>query len=363
MTSPPYWGLRDYGSAVWEGGHPDCDHKVKTRHQAQGATSQRKGRANVDAQRSETFRRQCGICGAVRVDPEIGLELTFQEYLAALVRVFQECHRVLNPRGTMWVNMGDSYSTDSKWGGKTGGLHAKGLHDTSAVGRQKISVGLPDKNLVGQPWRLAFALQDAGWILRNDIIWHKPSPMPGSQKDRCTVAHEYIFLLAKQRRYHFDWEAIAEPVKRSTLVRLGQDVAGQKGSDRGCGRDGRPMKAVKFEGDKGGSFGAEARQKSGNEWVNPSDKAMPRDVWTFASATTTIDHFAVFPEELPRRCIRAGCIAGGVVLDPFVGTGTAMAVALAEGRRAVGIELNPGFAEMARTRLETTTPSLFLGGV
>ncbi|MCF5398308.1 site-specific DNA-methyltransferase, partial [Pseudomonas syringae] len=149
VTSPPYYGLRDYG-----------------------------------------------------VDGQIGLEETPAEFIARLVDVFREVRRVLRADGTIWVNMGDSYASDSKWGGSTGGKHVKALHGNGSIGRLRTRTGLPDKNLMGMPWRLAFALQDDGWYLRQDIIWHKPNPMPESTRDRCTKAHEYLFLLSKSPRYY-----------------------------------------------------------------------------------------------------------------------------------------------------------------
>ncbi|MGY8624279.1 DNA-methyltransferase [Chromobacterium violaceum] len=170
VTSPPYWGLRDYG-------HPG----------------------------------------------QLGMEPTLQEFMANMVEVFELCRQLLADDGTLWLNMGDSYANDGKWGGHTGGKHASALH-TSPVGRNKRYTGLKPKDLVGQPWRLAFALQEAGWWLRQDIIWYKPNPMPESVRDRCTKAHEYLFLLTKGERYFFDQDAILEPVSPNTHARLAQNV-------------------------------------------------------------------------------------------------------------------------------------------
>ncbi|UII74202.1 site-specific DNA-methyltransferase [Pseudomonas sp. HN11] len=196
VTSPPYYGLRDYG-----------------------------------------------------VDGQIGLEETPAEFIGRLVEVFREVRRVLQDDGTAWVNMGDSYATDSKWGGSTGGKHVKALHGDGSIGRTRTRTGLPDKNLMGMPWRLAFVLQNDGWYLRQDIIWSKPNPMPESTKDRCTKSHEYLFLLSKSPRYYYDQNAIKEPAALSSIVRMAQDLEQQRGSDRVPGKSNGPMKVVRSKRD------------------------------------------------------------------------------------------------------------------
>ncbi|QAY85355.1 DNA-methyltransferase [Pseudomonas arsenicoxydans] len=310
VTSPPYFGLRDYG-----------------------------------------------------VDGQIGLEETPAEFIVRLVDVFREVRRVLRDDGTAWVNMGDTYASDSKWGGSTGGKHVKALHGEGSVGRTKTRSGLPDKNLMGMPWRLAFALQDDGWYLRQDIIWHKPNPMPESTRDRCTKSHEYMFLLSKSPRYYYDQDAIKEPVALSSITRMAQDLEQQHGSDRVPGKANGPMKAVRSKRDSfkrddskrehpipGQSLGTHRpdREESGY----PLDTRNKRSVWTVPTQGFKGAHFATFPPDLIRPCILAGAPRGGTVLDPFGGAGTTSLVSMQEGRRSILCELNPEYAEMARRRID-----------
>ena len=295
VTSPPYFGLRDYGTA-----------------------------------------------------DQIGLELTPDEFVTALVAVFREVRRVLCDDGTLWLNLGDSYASDSKWGGSTGGKAAKGIHGPGGGGRRKTSVGLPDKNLIGIPWRVAFALQADGWYLRQDIIWSKPNPMPESVRDRCTKAHEYLFLFSKSPRYHFDHEAIAEPLAESSVSRLSQSgLEQQAGSNRVPGKTNGAMKAV-------GSIapGSDADK------MGMRNK---RSVWTVPTMPFREAHFATFPEALIEPCILAGAPAGGVVLDPFMGAGTTAVVSERLGRQWIGCELNPEYAAIAQRRLVGVQKPLFDG--
>jgi DNA modification methylase len=299
ISSPPYYGLRDYGTGKWEGGDPACSHRNETRHQAQGKTSQRVGRANVEHQRGETFTDTCGLCGAVRVDEQIGQERTPEAYVEKLVAVFRRVRRVLRDDGTVWLNLGDSYANDGKWGGETGGLHAY-IDDASRqrIGRSKRSTGLKPKDLIGIPWKVAFALQADGWTLRMDVVWHKTQPMPESVEDRPTRAHEYLFLLSKHAHYYYDAEAIAEPA---------------------TGR---------------------ASQGTRNK----------RSVWTINSEPYDGAHFAVMPTALVAPCVLAASRMGDTVLDPFGGSGTVGEVATELGRHAVLIELNPEYARLAEKR-------------
>lgn len=313
VTSPPYYGLRDYGVAG-----------------------------------------------------QIGLEETPAEFIARLVAVFAEVRRVLRDDGTCWVNMGDSYASDSKWGGYTGGKHAKGLHGESGIGRAKTRSGLPDKNLMGMPWRLAFALQDDGWYLRQDIIWNKKNPMPESVRDRCTKSHEYMFLLSKSRQYYFDQEAILEPCSPNTHARLAQDVQSQIGSERANGgrKTNGNMKAVARKSNGvGWGHGTDAGERQrgrvkDNASMDSALAIMPatrnkRSVWDVPTHSFKGAHFATFPPDLIRPCILAGAPRGGLVLDPFGGAGTTGLVAMQEGRRSILCELNPEYAALARARLET----------
>ena len=279
ITSPPYFGLRDYGH-----------------------------------------------------DGQIGLEQTPDEFVAKLVDVFREVRRVLRDDGTLWLNLGDSYAGGG--GGnynKTGKTHAGGQHVTNVRNRPGWleAAGVKAKDLIGIPWRVAFALQADGWYLRQDIIWHKPNPMPESVRDRCTKAHEYVFLLSKSERYYFNAQSIAEPVAAATVARLSQPTLEQQaGSARVPGKTNGNMKAV---------GGCATRNR--------------RSVWTVATRPFKGAHFATFPPDLIEPCVLAGCPVGGVVLDPFGGAGTTGLVAQRHGRDAILCELNPEYADMARERI------------
>lgn len=276
---------------------------------------------------------------------QLGLEPTPGEFVAALVDVFREVRRVLRDDGTVWLNLGDSYARNpAKGGSGVGGKNAKYLGDSytravkkgssdSCVRRaerpgRKIAGG-KEKDLLGIPWRVAFALQDDGWFLRQDIIWSKPNPMPESVTDRCTKAHEYIFLLSKSPRYYFDAQAIREPLAPASLVRLAQNVEAQTGTTRAVGKTNGNLKA------RG----------------NPATGRNKRSVWTVTTQPFKGAHFATFPRALIEPCILAGSPIGGVVLDPFGGAGTTGLVAEAHGRNSVLLELNPKYAAMAAERI------------
>ena len=280
VTSPPYWGLRDYG-----------------------------------------------------VEGQLGMELNPEEYIKNLVEVMEVVKRVLKPGGTLWLNLGDSYSGsgkgtgtgDHKWGEKQrGNMGARILHKRittdmkNGVNRITPPPGFKAKDLMGLPWRVAFALQKKGWYLRQDIIWYKTNCMPESVKDRCTKAHEYVFLLSKSRRYYFNHEAIKE-------------VAQYGGSS-----------SSSFTGSDG--FGHQYRSK--------------RSVWSIPNKSFKGAHFATFPEKLVEPCILAGSPQEGLVLDPFSGSGTTGVVALGMGRGFVGIELNPEYVRLAENRIRQVNPVL-----
>lgn len=283
-------------------------------------------------------------------DGQIGQESTVDAYVAKLVDVLGEVRRVLRDDGTLWLNLGDSYAGSYGAQGREGGAKVSDMsaHQVVAQGRKMARTGALDKtprckpkDLIGVPWMLAFALRSAGWWLRQDIIWAKPNPMPESVRDRCTKSHEYVFLLSKSERYHYDAKAIAEPVARASVARLAQDVALQRGSLRVPGKTNGAMKAV---------GGPQVRNA--------------RSVWRIATTPSSLPHFAMMPMELARRCVVAGCPVGGVVLDPFAGTGTTGLAALESGRRFVGVELNPKTAAIANDRLaamarETAQGDLF----
>lgn len=287
VTSPPYFGLRDYGHAC-----------------------------------------------------QIGLEPTPDEFVAAMVEVFREVRRVLRDDGTLWLNLGDSYAagksgrTDHGSGDPTStlGPDRKGLVGTppGPVAIRKVPEGMKQKDLCGIPWMVAFALRADGWYLRQDIIWHKPNPMPESVTDRCTKAHEYIFLLSKGPRYFFDAAAIAEPLS-------GGANGGAKNPSTLVGRN-----AVTTKGGK---------ESSGLGMAWDKDTRNKRSVWTVNSQPFADAHFATYPPDLIEPCILAGCPVGGTVLDPFGGAGTTGLVADRLGRNAVLCELNPAYAAMAERRL------------
>jgi DNA modification methylase len=274
VTSPPYWGLRDYGVAG-----------------------------------------------------QIGMEDTPDAYVARLVDVFRGVRRLLRADGTCWINLGDSYA--GSWGaqGNPGGTmstsQVAAAPKKNRTGRIIPGSGLKPKDLVGIPWKVAFALRDDGWYLRSDVIWAKPNPMPESIRDRPTKAHEYVFLLAKSERYAYDADAIAEPILRGNA---GSSFTEGKTGVNGAGR-------------------ASTKPRANYETANK------RTVWTIPSQPCAEAHFAVFPEELPRLCILAGCERGGLVLDPFAGSGTTGVVALKLGRRFVGCELNPEYRDLACERI------------
>ncbi len=309
VTSPPYWGLRDYG-----------------------------------------------------VVGQMGLERTPELYVAGMVAVFAEVRRVLRSDGTLWLNLGDSYARDA----------GKGQHKPGDAGKQNyiiergngraastatIGDGLKAKDLVGIPWRVAFALQADGWYLRSDIIWHKPNPMPESVTDRPTKAHEYLFLLTKSERYAYDAAAIAEPATCGRIrgPALHADLVstnGNSGLSRGAYRKTDKQAEVGSRRYTGFNDRWDAKEDAGavNETRNR------RSVWSICTEAYPGAHFAVMPTALVEPCVMAGCPEGGTVLDPFAGSGTVGVVALRHGRQFIGIELNPKYAAMARNRITDDAP-------
>jgi DNA modification methylase len=402
VTSPPYWGLRDYGTATWEGGDSKCDHKGLPKASDKSGLKNdgrpNPGRKEYELDATVPYRDTCGKCGAKRIDSQLGLEPTPEQYVAKLVEVFREVRRVLRDDGTVWLNLGDSY-----W--STGGRQRAGADtererlsaDWSSVNQRHPQVSdMRAKQLVGIPWRVAFALQADGWWLRSDIIWSKPNPMPESVTDRPTRAHEYIFLLSKSARYFYDADAI-----REEHARLWDADAAN------------------------GSINARTREARGIE-PNPAGRNK-RSVWTVTTQPYSEAHFATFPPKLVEPCILAGsppkccgecgapwervteverlrpapasgnrevarwtggesdvggrvesrtrgwcptCSHGyeriddvsdagtaqSTVLDLFCGSGTTGLVALRHNRSFIGIELNPTYAEMARNRIRDDAP-------
>lgn len=291
VTSPPYFGLRDYGH-----------------------------------------------------DGQIGLEQTPEAYVAELVEVFREVRRVLSDDGTLWLNLGDSYfaKPKSNYDGKSPGLQSRnyGTGDTTLGYKQQaekfkslIAQGYKNKDLIGIPWRVAFALQQDGWYLRSDIIWHKPNPMPESVTDRPTKSHEYLFLLTKSPRYYYDHVAVREPSVTGAWDAM-PPIGGTKHVD-----------------------GNENNTYSGN---TPASDGLRnrRDVWSIATKPFKGAHFAVMPEALVEPCVLAGSAEGDTVLDPFTGSGTVAVVALKHRRNFVGVELNPEYITIAKTRIAGVEPRM-----
>lgn len=301
VTSPPYFNLRDYQTADWQGGDPECDHKpneILNIHKI----------SNSNIKPEAFYRDVCEKCGATRVDNQIGLEATPEDFINNLVKVFTEAKRILKPEGTIWVNIGDTYAS-------------------------KVQ-GLKNKDLIGIPWMMAFALRDrVGLYLRQDIIWAKPNPMPESVKDRCTKSHEYIFLFSKSEKYFFDHEAIMEESiykpEETHHKETPQGIFGGKWSN--------PELSDRAK-ERQGSFKAIREMKH------------KRDVWNVSSKPYSEAHFAVYPPDLIVPCIRAGCPEGGTVLDPFAGSGTTGIVATGNNRNAILLELNEDYAKLIEKR-------------
>jgi len=326
ITSPPYYGLRDYGTGTWIGGDSNCSHKRDSKHSEKTIT----GHANKDLTVGDAiYKTKCPKCGAIRKDLQIGLEESPKEFINNLVEVFACVWDVLADNGTLWVNLGDSYYNYRP--GKGQRVVANSIASQKAsefefnAKRGNKLEGYKEKDLMGMPWRLAFALQDWGWTLRQDIIWHKPNPMPESMKDRCTKSHEYIFLLTKQSKYYFDNESIKDPVKDNWGTR-----------DRSNG---------KYHNEGSGLQPHSGLEKS-------YEMANKRSVWTVNTKPYKGSHFAVYPEELVEPMILAGSQVGDIVLDPFFGSGTTGAVAQKLGRQYIGCELNQEYEILQKERLK-----------
>ncbi len=299
VTSPPYWGLRNYG-----------------------------------------------------VGGQLGLEKTPEEYVAKLVSVFREVKRVLTDDGTLWLNLGDSYNGSQQTGG-TNSLSGIKKHQPHG-GILKQVPGLKSKDLVGIPWRVAFALQADGWYLRSDIIWHKPNPMPESVRDRPTKSHEYIFLMAKSSRYYYDADAIKEPAKADYSA---DGLAGGWATARVPNDNRRRKRYTRDQSGSGDGIKGHSGYHKANGEIIGDGKANKRSVWTITTKSYSGDHFATFPPEIPELCIKAGSKPGDTVLDPFAGSGTTLIVAKKLFRKFIGIELNPKYAdELIAPRLADVDP-------
>ena len=274
---------------------------------------------------------------------QIGREDTLDDYIATLVGVFRQMRRCLRPEATFWLNIGDTFAYDSKWGGSTGGRHSEALHGQTGIARARRTTGLEDGQLCGIPWRVALALQADGWFLRCDVVWHKTNGYPeGRVADRPTRTHEYLFLLAKQRDYYYDAEAIREDSAPSSAARAKYN-------------DGTPS-PKNLKGVEDGVYcGPTSMKKAYGQGKNK------RSVWDVATAQNRdSNHYAAFPEKLIEPCILAGCPVGGFVLDPFAGSGTTPKVALKNQRKAVAIEINPDYVEEIDRRCRVIQPQLIL---
>lgn len=297
VSSPPYWGLRDYRTGTWNGGDAECDHiqaELRTGPGMAALSEHYKGGGKKAAQpKTKQFKDICGKCGATRTDAQIGLEPTPAEFVAELVAVFREVRRVLKRDGTVWLNLGDSYSHGGGGARDSDRWPKQSRNAGSAPQHRKKKTGVKPKDLIGIPWRVAFALQDDGWYLRQEIIWSKPNPIPESVSDRCTKSHETIFLFAKSKHYFFDATAIAEPA-----------IYADSGRSSASPDDLNPERK-RNDRELGASFRA----------IRPTRNK--RSVWTVATKPFLEAHFAVFPEQLIEPCILAGTSAAGCC--PFCG--------------------------------------------
>ena len=301
VTSPPYWGLRDYKS-----------------------------------------------------EGMIGLEPSLGEWLKKIIEVFGEVRRVLRDDGTLWCNMGDCYNSGASGAqGDTGQMKNRTVTRHRIEGIVRAVETLKRKDMVGQPWRLAFALQDAGWYLRRDIIWHKPNPMPETVYDRPTTSHEYIFLLSKSPKYFYNAREAREAVTGNTHARghgVNQKIKMPDGWDTGEGAHG----TIHRNGRQIGKTRPRQNTSFSSAVAGAVDDRNWRSVWTIPTEKYSGDHFATFPQALAQRCIIAGTKFNDIVLDPFAGSGTTGKVALELGRQAILCELNPEYVKLIRQRCETT---------
>ena len=287
-------------------------------------------------------------------DGQIGLEETPEKYIESLCDVFSEVRRVLTPEGTLWLNIGDSYNGNKV--GNTEVVKNKKVSESNDF-HKKLWGGAKPKDLIGIPWMLAFALRSQGWYLRQDIIWQKPNPMPESVTDRCTKSHEYIFLMSKSQKYYFDYEAIQEPCadQSRTNYACGNRTNGinKDRNDNDFGERSKNWKPrtknCQYDGQKPNSFHLSRENGEPDKEYYVRNK---RDVWSVNVKPCSEAHFATYPFELIKPCILAGCPENGIVLDPFMGSGTTAIVARSLNRNYLGVELNPEYIKIAHKRLE-----------
>ena len=294
---------------------------------------------------------------------EIGQEQTPESYIQKMVEVFREVRRILRDDGTVWLNLGDSYAHNVKEHNTKSDKQSsnRGTKEFLTPHRNFEGVGIKTKDMIGIPWRVAFALQADGWYLRQDIIWNKPNPMPESVTDRCTKSHEYIFLLSKKSHYYFDHEAIREPAAESSAARMLRGV-----SDTHKNVNGAPgQTAHSMNKPRPRQFGAKVQEGTkrgdvGNTFVD-TGKRNKRSVWTVTTKPFRGAHFATFPKDLIEPCVLAGCPVGGTVFDPFTGSGTTAIVSLKHNRNFIGTELNEDYIKIAEDRIRTEIPQTLEG--
>jgi len=332
VTSPPYYGLRDYGTATWVGGDPNCNHRRDTKVNPKNCITGHKNHDEMAGVGDAIYKTVCPKCGAIRQDSQIGLEETPEEYIESLVNVFRSVRDVLTDDGTLWVNLGDSYYNYRPGKGQSYPKQSvsktkQDLPDECNKRGNKLD-GLKEKDLIGIPWLFAFAMRNDGWYLRQDIIWHKPNPMPESVRDRCTKSHEYIFLFSKNRKYHYNNEAIKEPAKDWGT----RDRTNGKYHNEGTG----------------------LQPHTGLTKSYPTKNK--RSVWSVTVKPYKEAHFATYPPDLIEPCILAGSEEGDTVLDPFMGAGTTAAVAKSLNRHYIGCELNEDYGNLIQKRIQDYQP-------
>lgn len=335
VTSPPYYNLRDYLTGTWSGGDSNCKHLAPPRggRNPETAGKQLTNEGTLNYQ----FQHKCETCGAIREDYQMGLEQSPKEYVDNMVVLFKEIRIVLKNDAIIWIVIGDSYAGSGK--GRNGDGIANQNPDCKQFtneGSQQGKIlksnlsGLKPKDLIGIPWMLAFALRDDGWYLRNDCIWHKPNGFPNSVKDRCVVDHEYIFMLSKSPKYYFDYKSIKVPVRS------------------------KPATKERPRGTEPSQFRANLQGPQLAGRYSKDGKRSKRTVWSVNVKKEYRDaHFATYPEDLVTPMVLAGSRKDGIVLDPFMGSGTTAVVAARNGRDFIGLELNKDYALMAKKRIES----------
>lgn len=340
-TSPPYFGLRDYGTATWIGGNPDCDHVANPKAtKTFGNPEFNENRPSREATLTPGYYADiCPKCGAEKVDYQVGIEPTVNDYIAKLTDIFNEVYRVLKPTGTCWVNLGDSYGGSGKGrnGNGKGGFCGE-LQSSNKGSREGVSLPIKDvsvkpKSLCLVPQRFAIAAQESGWIIRNEVIWSKAAPMPTSKKDGMTVAHETIWFMTKNRKYFYDYEAVKQPSSGIITPSKTTEITRKK----------EAANRIILGGVESSTLHCSSEFR--NLW----------DVWHLSPDPVPDAHFATYPREIPTRAILAGCPPDGVVLDPFTGSGTTLMVAKDLGRKAIGFELNPSYCAIAAKRCQQLT--------